>query len=122
MLKMRGQIPPLTARTPAGQTVRAGDFRQKHNLVIAFLRPGDASRAATTFDSRGSASADFLSKLVGHAAELVEREAEREQPLTEVWDRIKNGLMIQKLKKSVEELRTKAKVVPFSEHLEGVTQ
>lgn len=37
MLKIRQPIPPLTARTPEGRVLRAGDYRQKKNLVIAFL-------------------------------------------------------------------------------------
>lgn len=65
-----------------------------------------------------------------HVFQLIDSEGERQLELTDtipgdrvtVWDRIKSGLLIQKLKKSVEELRTKAKVERVSEHLESVTQ
>ncbi len=62
-LALRQIIPPLTARTPAGQTMCAWDFKQKKNLVIAFLHAG-CGRCR-----------DFFEKLAGHAAELAEREA-----------------------------------------------
>ncbi len=63
VLKTRQQIPPLTARTPAGHTVRAWDYKQKKNLVVAFLHAG-CRRCEV-----------FLSKLAARAAELAEREA-----------------------------------------------
>ena len=37
MLTLRQLVPPLTARTPAGDTVRAWDYKQKKSLLIAFL-------------------------------------------------------------------------------------
>jgi peroxiredoxin len=37
MLPLRQLIPPLTARTSAGATVRAWDYKQKKSLLIAFL-------------------------------------------------------------------------------------
>jgi peroxiredoxin len=37
MLPLHQLIPPLTARTPAGATVRAWDYKQKKSLLIAFL-------------------------------------------------------------------------------------
>ncbi len=40
MLHIRQQIPPLTARTPDGRVLHAWDYRQKKNLVIAFLHTG----------------------------------------------------------------------------------
>lgn len=63
MLKTRQLIPPLTARTAAGQTIRAWDYKQKKNLVIAFLHSG----------CRGCEA--FLEKLAARAADLTEREA-----------------------------------------------
>ena len=39
MLTLRQLIPPLTARTAAGDTVRAWDYKQKRNLAIAFCTP-----------------------------------------------------------------------------------
>jgi len=63
VLRTRHLIPPLTARTTAGQTIRAWDYKQKKNLVIAFLHAG-CRRCE-----------EFLSKLAACAAELAEREA-----------------------------------------------
>lgn len=57
-----------------------------------------------------------------HLFQLAERQAERQRPLTEVWDQVKNYLMIQKLQQAVEELRAKAKVEKFPERLETVSQ
>lgn len=37
MLTLRQLVPPLTVRTPAGDTVRAWDYKQKKSLLIAFL-------------------------------------------------------------------------------------
>lgn len=63
LLKTQQLIPPLTARTAAGQTIRAWDYKQKKNLVIAFLHAGCWRCEA------------FLGKLATHAADLDEREA-----------------------------------------------
>ncbi|HJY87161.1 MAG TPA: redoxin domain-containing protein [Candidatus Acidoferrales bacterium] len=63
MLKTRQIIPPLTARSTAGQTVRAGDFKQKKNLVIAFLHANCPRCHA------------FLGELAVRAREFAEREA-----------------------------------------------
>ena len=57
-----------------------------------------------------------------HLFQLVERKEARERPLTEVWDQVKNYLLIQKLQQTVEELRSKAKVERFPERLETVQQ
>ncbi|HEX2714709.1 MAG TPA: hypothetical protein VHM88_21160 [Candidatus Acidoferrales bacterium] len=62
-LGLRQIIPPLTARTAWGQTVRAWQFKQKKNLVIAFLHAGCRRCEG------------FVEKLVAHAAELAESEA-----------------------------------------------
>jgi len=37
-LLTRQLIPPVTVRTAEGRIVRAWDYKQKRNLVIAFLR------------------------------------------------------------------------------------
>jgi peroxiredoxin len=37
MLQIRQMIPPLTLHASNGRTVRAWDFKQKKNLIIAFL-------------------------------------------------------------------------------------
>jgi hypothetical protein len=63
VLSTRQLIPPLTARTLAGQMIRAWDFKQKKNLVIAFL------------DAVHPESEDFLKRLAARAAEIAEQEA-----------------------------------------------
>ncbi|HYL67923.1 MAG TPA: hypothetical protein VEX69_02060 [Candidatus Limnocylindria bacterium] len=62
MLRTRQLIPPINLHTPDGRTIRAWDFKQKRNLVIAFL---DADCALCT---------DFLRQLAARAAELREKE------------------------------------------------
>ena len=62
-LDLRRMIPPLTARTTNGGVVCAWDFKQKKNLVIAFLHAGCA------------ACEDFLRTLATRSADLLEREA-----------------------------------------------
>lgn len=42
MLRTRQLIPPLTMHAADGRTVRASDFKQKKNLVIAFFDAGCA--------------------------------------------------------------------------------
>jgi len=63
VLSTRQLIPPLTARTLAGEMVRAWDFKQKKNLVIAFL------------DAAHPGSENFLERLVARAGEIAEQEA-----------------------------------------------
>jgi hypothetical protein len=63
MLRTRQLIPPLSLHTPDGGTVRAWDFKQKKNLVIAFL---DADRELCE---------EFLRRLVARATDLREKEA-----------------------------------------------
>ena len=63
VLKKRQMIPPLTARTPDGRTVQAWDFKQKKNLVLAFLH-AECPRCQ-----------QFLARLAERAADLAEREA-----------------------------------------------
>ncbi len=55
-----------------------------------------------------------------HIFQLVKRKDARQVPLTEVWDRIKNALLVQKLQQSITELRDKAKVQEFPERLDNV--
>ncbi len=66
MRKLREVIPPLTARTAAGELVHAWDYKQKKSLVIAFLREGPAGAAPRR---------DFLAELKARAADLEENEA-----------------------------------------------
>jgi hypothetical protein len=63
MLRTRQLIPPLSIHTPDGRTVHAWDYKQKKNLLIAFL------------DAECAQCADFLRGLAGRAADLREREA-----------------------------------------------
>jgi len=60
MLTLRQLIPPLTARTAAGEIVRAWDYKQKKSLLIAFLH-GDCSQCQS-----------FAARLVSRSAELLE--------------------------------------------------
>jgi len=62
-LKVRQMIPAVTARAADGRAVRAWDFKQKRNLLIAFLHAGC------------TACEGFLKELTKRSAELVEREA-----------------------------------------------
>jgi hypothetical protein len=63
MLRTRELIPPLSLHTPDGRTIRAWNFKQKKNLVIAFL------------DLDCALCADSLRQLAARAADLREREA-----------------------------------------------
>jgi hypothetical protein len=62
MLRMRQLIPPLSVHTPDGRTIRAWGFKQKKNLVIAFL------------DADCALCADFLRQFAGRTADLREKE------------------------------------------------
>jgi peroxiredoxin len=63
VLRNRQLVPPLTIHTPDGRTVRAWDYKQKKNLVIAFL------------DTDCASCEEFLRTLVASAAALREKEA-----------------------------------------------
>jgi|SRR5215469_4649929 len=63
MLRARELIPPLTIQTPEGRTVRAWDFKQKKNLVIAFL------------DAGCEVCEEFLRALAQRSDDLGEKEA-----------------------------------------------
>jgi peroxiredoxin len=63
MLPLRQLLPPLTLRTTGGSVVRAWDYRQKKNLVIAFLHAGCAR------------CEEYAGRLEDGAAELAERNA-----------------------------------------------
>jgi hypothetical protein len=62
MLRTRQLVPPLSIHSPDGRTIRAWDFKQKKNLVIAFL------------DVDCALCADFLRQFAGRAADLREKE------------------------------------------------
>jgi hypothetical protein len=62
MLRTRHLIPPLSLHVPDGHTIRAWDFKQKKNMVIAFL------------DADCTLCADFLPLLAARAADLREKE------------------------------------------------
>ena len=63
MLRTRQLIPPFTARTHVGKTLRAWDYNQKKNLVIAFLIADSPH------------SGNFVELLAARAADLRERNA-----------------------------------------------
>jgi peroxiredoxin len=61
LLRTSQLIPPLSVHTPDGCTIRAWDFKQKKNLVIAFL------------DADCAACADFVRPLAARATDLREK-------------------------------------------------
>lgn len=63
MLRTRQIIPPLNLHTPDGRTIHACDFKQKKNLVIAFL------------DLDCAPCEEFFRALAARAADLREKEA-----------------------------------------------
>jgi hypothetical protein len=63
MLKTRQMVPPVAARAADGRVVRAWDYKQKKNLVVAFVHAGCARCEA------------FVGRLAERAAELAECEA-----------------------------------------------
>jgi peroxiredoxin len=62
MLHTRQIIPPLTLHALSGCTVRAWDFKQKKNLVDAFLGADCAE------------CAKYVRRIAAHAADRCERE------------------------------------------------
>jgi hypothetical protein len=62
-LLLRQLIPPITARTAEGAIVRAWDYKQKRNLVVAFLHADCAQCEG------------WLAQLAARAADLIESEA-----------------------------------------------
>ena len=57
-LQLRELIPPLTARTPDGRSVHAWDYKQKRNLLIAFLH-ADCDACRVWLSNLTPRSADF---------------------------------------------------------------
>ena len=87
LLRNRQLVPPLTIHTPDGRTVRAWDYKQKKNLVIAFL------------DTDCAPCEEFLRALVASAAALREKEAIAlivflEQPARRVTDSLPSGIIV----------------------------
>ena len=87
MLRNRQLVPPLTIHTPDGRTVRAWDYKQKKNLVIAFL------------DTDCGPCEEFLRALVANAAELRDKAAVAlivflEQPARRVTDSLPPGIIV----------------------------
>lgn len=87
MLRNRQLVPPLTIHTPDGRTVRASDYKQKKNLVIAFL------------DTDCAPCEEFLRTLVASAGALRERNAVApvvflEQPARRVTDSLPPGIIV----------------------------
>jgi peroxiredoxin len=87
MLRTRQLIPPLSIHTPDGRTARAWDYKQKKNLVIAFL---DVDCAPCT---------EFFRRLAARAAELREKEAVAlvvflEQPSRQITDSLPAEIIV----------------------------
>jgi hypothetical protein len=87
LLRNRQLVPPLTIHTPDGRTVRAWDYKQKKNLVIAFL------------DTDCGPCEEFLRALVANAAELRDKAAVAlivflEQPPRRVTDSLPPGIIV----------------------------
>jgi len=87
LLSNRQLVPPLTIHTPDGRTVRAWDYKQKKNLVIAFL------------DTDCGPCEEFLRALVANAAELRDKAAVAlivflEQPARRVTDSLPPGIIV----------------------------
>jgi hypothetical protein len=87
LLRNRQLVPPLTIHTPDGRTVRAWDYKQKKNLVIAFL------------DTDCGPCEEFLRTLVTNAAELRDKAAVAlvvflEQPARRVTDSLPPGIIV----------------------------
>jgi hypothetical protein len=79
VLRKRQLIPPLSIHTSDGRIARAWDYKQKKNLVIAFL------------DATCGPCEEFLRVLVSNAAALREKEAVAlivflEQPARQITD------------------------------------
>ena len=57
-----------------------------------------------------------------YLVQLTDRKPEKQQTELEVHDAIRDLLTVQKMQQALEELRAKAKVERFPEHLEGIKQ
>jgi hypothetical protein len=87
VLSVRQVVPPLTIHTTDGRTVRAWDYKQKKNLVIAFLDTDCAPCEA------------FLQALASSAEALRERDAVAlvvflEQPARGLTDSLPAGIIV----------------------------
>jgi hypothetical protein len=87
VLRNRQLVPPLTIHTPDGRSVRAWDYKQKKNLVIAFL------------DTDCAPCEEFLRTLVASAAALRKKEAVAlvvflEQPTRRLTDWLPPGIVV----------------------------
>jgi AhpC/TSA family len=87
VLRNRQLVPPLTIHTPYGRSVRAWDYKQKKNLVIAFL------------DTDCAPCEEFLGALVASADALREKEAvalvvSLDQPARRVTDSLPSGIIV----------------------------
>jgi hypothetical protein len=87
VLRIRQLVPPLTIHTPEGRTLRAWDYKQKNNLVIAFL------------DTDCAPCEEFLRALVASAAALRATNAIAlvvflEQPARRLTDSLPPGIIL----------------------------
>jgi peroxiredoxin len=58
VIQLGAIIPPVSARTAEGKIIRAWDYKQKRNLVIAFLH-ADCARCAGWLTQLAQRAADF---------------------------------------------------------------
>ena len=87
MLRKGQLIPPLSIHTPDGRTIRAWDYKQKKNLVLAFL------------DTDCAPCEEFLRALSASALTLHEKEAVAlvvflEQPARRLTDSLPPGIIV----------------------------
>ena len=125
-------IVPLSLRPDAAQGSMAQQWTMRAAAKAVFAPNDDSVRALA--DEKLEQAAFAIDKIGGfsgivqgadnnfHLFQLVEREAERQQALNEVWDRIKGALTLQKYQKVMEELKTKAAIQRFLERVEGIQQ
>ncbi len=113
---------------PQGGLLATWVVREQEKALLG----ADEAESVTTLDPTLEAAAFAIDQVNGlssyvkgadnryHIFQLVERQAEHQRPLTEMWDQIKNFLLFQKLQGSLEQVRTKAKIERFPERLDAV--
>ena len=113
----------------AGWVVRTND------KAFLFASEADAEKAGvSSLDPSLEAAAFAIDQVNGisnyvkgpdnqyYIFQLVERQEERQRPLTEVYDGIKNFLLIQKVQQAVDDISKKAAIERFADRLEGLAQ
>ncbi len=97
-------------------------FAPEDNKVLDLKDP-KLEQAAFSIDAERGVS-NYAKGADGnyHLFQLVQRKPPRQQPLTEVSDKIKGFLQLQKLTSSTQELKEKAKIEVLSDRLAGIKQ